>query len=139
MSNSYQNTYRKLLTISLLAIIFSSNFTVFAQTRRTNPTNQSKCSGAWTGMVKYNRTQTNTDNKTTPRASMMGEDSTNREMKYEFKGRVLVSESPNKDGSTRAKAVINSKMTSEEKTSSKEKVSCDRGKTWQTQTEKFYF
>jgi len=122
-----------------LVVIFSFSNSIFAQTKKTvgakttKPTVQ-KCSGVWTGTVKYTRTQTNTENKTEPRVSMMGEDTTNREMKYEYKAKVLVAENA---GSTRAKAVIDSKMTSTERTSAKEKVSCDRGKTWQTQTGKF--
>lgn len=96
-----------------------------------------KCSGAWVGSVRYTRTQTNEENKTTKRASMMGEDSKITEFKYEYKARVVVAESPQKDGSTRAKATIKSKLTSKETTSSKEKVSCDRGKTWKTQSGEF--
>lgn len=125
-----------------LVVIFSFSSSIFAQTKKTvgakttKPTVQ-KCSGAWTGTVKYTRTQTNTENKTTPRVSMMGEDSKLTEFKYEYKAKVVVAESPQKDGSTREKAVIESKLVSKETTSSKEKVSCDRGKTWQTQTGKF--
>jgi len=125
-----------------LVVIFSFSNSIFAQTKKTvgakttKPTAQ-KCSGAWVGSVKYTRTQTNTENKTTPRVSMMGEDSKNREFKYEYKAKVTIAESPQKDGSTRGKAVIESKFSSKETTSATEKVSCDRGKTWQTQTGKF--
>lgn len=121
-----------------LTIIFSlSSSIIFGQKKsgQTKPVAQ-KCSGAWTGSVKYTRTQTNTENKTEPRISgaMNGEDSTFREMKYEYKAKVLIAENA---GSARAKAVIDSKMTSTETTSAKEKISCDRGKTWQTQTGNF--
>lgn len=119
-----------------LTIIFSlSSSIIFGQKKpvQTKSTAQ-KCSGVWTGKVKYTRTQTNTENKTTPRVSMMGEDSTAREFKYEYKANTIVAES---NGSTRSKAIIDSKLTSTETTSSKEKVSCDRGKTWQTQTGNF--
>jgi hypothetical protein len=68
---------------------------------------------------------------------MMGEDSKITEFKYNYKARVVVAESPLKDGSTRAKATIKSKLFNTETTSSKEKVSCDRGKTWKTQSGEF--
>jgi len=126
----------------VLVVLVSCSTSVFAQAKKpagakpAKPAAQ-KCSGAWVGSVKYTRTQTNNENKTTPRASMMGEDSTNREFKYEYKARVVVAESPEKNGSTRAKATIKSKLSSIETTSSTEKVSCDRGKTWKTQTGDF--
>lgn len=125
-----------------LVVIFSFSNSAFAQTKKTvgakttKPAAQ-KCSGAWTGTVKYTRTQTNEENKTEPRVSMMGEDTISREFKYTYKANVIVAESPQKDGSTREKASIESKMTSKETTSAKEKVSCDKGKTWKTQTGKF--
>lgn len=125
-----------------LAIILSFSVSVFPQAKKplgakpAKPTAQ-KCSGAWVGTVKYTRTQTNTENKTTPRASMMGEDSTSREFEYKYKARVVVAESPQKDGSTRATATIKSKLSNEETTTSKEKVSCDRGKSWKTQSGEF--
>lgn len=127
----------KKLLIAILLLNLLSTSIVVGQKKpvQAKPTAQ-KCSGVWTGSVKYTRTQTNTENKTEPRISgaMNGEDSTFREMKYEYKARVLVSENA---GSSRAKAVIDSKLTGTETTSSKEKVSCDRGKSWQTQTGNF--
>jgi len=125
----------------VLAVIFSfTNSMIFGQkkTAQTKPAVK-KCSGAWVGVVKYSRKQTASEAKTTPRISGAagGEDSKVSEMRYEYKGRALVTEAAEKDGSTKVKAVISSKMTSEEKTSSKEKVSCDRGKTWRTQTGNF--
>ncbi len=121
--------------IALIIIFSLSNSTVFAQKKlvQAKPIAK-KCSGAWVGTVKYTRTQTMTDSKTEKRVSQMGEDTKMSEMKYEYKASAIVSENA---GSTRAKAVIDSKMTAKEITSAKEKVSCDRGKTWQTQTGKF--
>jgi len=82
MPNSYSNPFHK-LTAFFLVLIFSHNFSVFAQTRKTNnqqtAANQSKqsaakCSGGWTGNIKYTRTQTMTDSKTVKRVSNRGED-----------------------------------------------------------------
>ena len=125
-----------------LAIIFSFSNSLLAQTKKPSGAKPAKpaaqkCSGAWVGSVRYTRTQTNTESKTTPRASMMGEDSKNTEFKYEYKARVTVAESPQKDGSTSGKAVVKSKLSSKETTSSTEKVSCDRGKSWKTQSGEF--
>lgn len=124
-----------------LLILFSSSTPMFAQAKKPAGAKPGKpaqkCSGAWVGSVRYTRTQTNEENKTTQRVSMMGEDSKITEFKYEYKARVVVAESPQKDGSTRSKATIKSKLTSKETTSSKEKVSCDRGKTWKTQSGEF--
>lgn len=126
--------------IALMIILSFSGSVIFGQKKaaQTKPVAK-KCSGAWTGSVRYTRTQIFNDAKTTPRVSSAkgGEDSKISEMRYEYKGRALVAESSLKDGSTRAKAVIKSKLTAEEKTASKEKVSCDRGKTWRTQTGDF--
>jgi pimeloyl-ACP methyl ester carboxylesterase len=130
MSNSYKNIYRKLLTISLLAIIFSSNFAIFAQTRRTNQPTQPKCSGAWTGVVTYTRTQSMTNNKTVDRVSGRGKDTTDWQMKYDYKAKVAIVEAPEKNGSSLGKATINHNFSSIEKVSAVEKNSCDRGKTW---------
>lgn len=52
---------------------------------------------------------------------MMGEETTNREMKYEYKAKITVSENA---GSTRAKAVNDSTFAGAEKTSAKVKLSC---------------
>jgi len=63
-------------------------------------------SGAWTGIVSYTRTQTNTNDKTVQRVSGRGEDTTNWEMKYDYKARVAIIESPEKNGSSVGKASI---------------------------------
>lgn len=139
MSNSYSNSFHKLTAFFILTIIFSSNFSVFAQARgggktvaSNSPKATAKCtSGAWTGTISYTRTQTLTNNKTVERVSGRGQDTTNFQMDYNYKAQVAVVESPEKNGSSIGKATIDHKMSSTETVSAKEKNSCDRGKTWQ--------
>lgn len=128
----------------VLIVIFSFSNLSFAQAKKTagakTPTKTAtakKCSGAWTGSVKYTRTQTNEETKTEPRISGMGEDTKISELKYNYKAAVIVSENSQQNGSTKSKANIESKLTGREKTYAKEKVSCDRGKTWKTQSGEF--
>ena len=113
----------KKLSIAVLLLNLLSSSIIFGQQRfvQAKPSAQ-KCSGGWTRTVKYTPTQTNTENETERRASMMGEERTNREMKYEYKAKITVSESA---GSTRAKAVIDSKLTGTQTTSAKVKLSCE--------------
>lgn len=87
--------------------------------------------GAWTGTITYSRTQSMTDNKTIQRVSGRGEDKRDWQMKYDYKARVAVVESPEKNGSSIGKATINHTFSSVEKNNATEKNSCDRGKTWQ--------
>lgn len=131
--------YKRFIT---LVIIFSLSGSLFAQTRRagantannTKPTAQ-KCSGVWTGSVKYTLTQTHNESKTEPRfLGTVGEDTKRTELKYEYTAKVVVAENA---GKKRAKAVIDSKLTGTETTDAKEKVSCDQGKTWKTQSGNF--
>src|SRR4029077_3093170 len=84
--------------IYCLILIFSATINalpVLGQTRRTrtNPGNQpvaasqSKqktptCSGAWTGVVNYTRSQSNSSHKVVPRVSGRGEDNTDWNMQY---------------------------------------------------------
>ncbi len=138
MSNSYSFSFHK-ATAFLLVFIFSSNFFVFAQARKTTNaqtasggTKQTaqKCSGAWTGNVNYTRTQTMTDSKTVKRVSNRGEDKRNWEMRYNYKASVAVLESPERNGSNTGKARIEHNFSSIEKTTAREENSCDRGKTF---------
>lgn len=129
MSNSYRYAYRNLTAIFILAVVFSSNFSAFAQTqgkRQSSP----KCSGAWTGVIKYTRTQTQSDIKTVERVSGRGKDTRNWEMKHDYKANVSVVESPERNGTSIGKASINHSFSSIEKNSAVEKNSCDNGKTW---------
>jgi hypothetical protein len=130
----FNGLFKKLFLIVLCANILSGDvLNVAAQTRRgaqqaSNST--PKCSGAWTGSVTYTRTQSMTEDKTTPRVSNRGEDRRNWEMKYEYKADVGVLEAPEKNGSNVGKAAIAHRFSSTEKISAVEKNSCDRGKTW---------
>ena len=88
------------------------------------------CSGAWTGVVTYTRTQTNSNNKTVQRVSGRGEDTTNWQMNYNYRASVAVVESPERNGSSAGKASISHSFSSVETVEAKERNSCDRGKTW---------
>lgn len=125
----------------VLIVLICSTISTFAQAKKPaagKPAKPAqKCSGAWVGSVSYTRTQTNTEEKTEKRVSGMGEDKTKRELKYDYKAKVIVSESPERDGKTRARANAKSKSSGTETTSATEKVSCDRGKTWKTQSGDF--
>jgi hypothetical protein len=88
------------------------------------------CSGAWTGTITYTRTQSKSDSKKVERVSGRGHDSRNWEMKYEYGARVSVLEAPERNGSSKAVAMINHTFSSNEKIDAVERNSCDRGKTW---------
>jgi pimeloyl-ACP methyl ester carboxylesterase len=92
------------------------------------------CSGAWTGVVNYTRTQTNSNNKTVPRVSGRGEDTTEWQMNYNYRAAVAVVESPEKNGTSAGRASINHTFSSTETVSARERNSCDRGKTWREMT-----
>ena len=133
----YQNHYfKKFYCLILVFNILISP--AFAQAKRAGQTvsaNQpkqtaQKCSGAWTGTITYTRTQSMSDNKTVERVSGRGKDTTDWQMKYDYKASVSVIESPEKNGSSVARANINHSFSSIEKNSAVEKNSCDRGKTW---------
>jgi pimeloyl-ACP methyl ester carboxylesterase len=137
MSKSSSYSFHK-LTAFFLLVIFSNNFNVFAQTRKSNnqnaanqPKAAAKCSGAWTGTIIYTRQQTMTDNKTIDRVSMRGRDTRDWEMKYDYKAQISVVESPERNGQSVGKARVDHKFHSIEKNTAVEKNSCDRGKTWQ--------
>ena len=138
---------RQTYSFILLLCVVCNALPVRAQTRRaaTKPGGQTaaakssapkaqSCSGAWTGVITYTRTQTHSNNKTVPRVSGRGEDTTEWQMKYDYKATVAVIESPERNGSSVGRASINHSMTSTEKVVAKEKNSCDRGKTWQVMT-----
>ncbi len=88
-----------------------------------------KCSGAWTGSVKYIRTQSMTDNKTVDRVSGRGQDTKSFEMKYNYQAQVAVIEDAS--GGSSGRAQISHNFTANETNRAVEKNSCDRGKTWQ--------
>ena len=132
---------RQLLSAALLVCLAAG--AVPAQTRRAPartpvqtaaaaPTKKAAaCTGAWTGVVTYTRTQSQTNNKTVPRVSGRGEDTTNWEMRYDYRATVAVVESPERNGSSVGRASVNHSFTSNETVNARERNSCDRGKTWQ--------
>lgn len=127
---------RKIYCVMILASLAASSVPLFAQARRgatvssKSASSAPKCSGAWTGTIKYTRTQSMTNNKTVDRVSGRGKDTTNFEMKYDYKAQVSVVEAPGRTGSSVGKGTVDHMMTSKEKVAAVEKNSCDRGKTW---------
>ena len=129
--------HRRIFT-KLLALVLAINFIApmtFAQRRSaatasTKAPAAAKCSGGWTGTVTYRRTQSMTDNKRVERVSGRGYDTRNWEMKYDYNARVVVTEAPEMNGSSRGRATVNHSFSSIEKVDAVEKNSCDRGKTW---------
>ncbi|HVF56863.1 MAG TPA: hypothetical protein VM934_11980 [Pyrinomonadaceae bacterium] len=137
---------RHIFCFILLTTISGGVLPVAAQTRRAQTGGRTRtatvaaaaqpqpkaqsCSGAWTGVVTYTRTQSMTNNKTVPRVSGRGEDTTDWQMKYNYRASVAVIESPERNGSSLGKANINHSFTSTETVVAKERNSCDRGKTW---------
>jgi hypothetical protein len=122
----------KQLFISLLILSVLSN-SMFAQKTATTKKAAAapKCLGAWTGIISYSRTQSLSNSKTVERVSGRGQDTTNFEMKYDYKASVIVTEDPAMNGQSKAVAAINHNMSSSETVVGKEKNSCDRGKSWQ--------
>lgn len=93
-------------------------------------TSAPKCTGAWTGVVTYKRMQSQSNSKKVERVSGRGHDSTEWRMKYEYNARVVVVESPEKNGSSVGRATVNHAFSSTETVDAVERNSCDRGKTW---------
>ncbi len=104
-------SFKKLFSFLLLIGVLSGNFSAFGQknnsAKKNTKNSASKCSGAWTGVVTYTRTQTMSDNKTIKRVSGRGEDTRDWEMKYDYTAKVAVVESPERNGSNVGKATIN--------------------------------
>lgn len=128
----------RFVSLILSLSLFAPSAFLIAQTRRgatvasnKQPTAAAKCSGAWTGTISYTRTQSSSNNKTVERVSGRGQDTTNFEMKYNYKAQVTVIESPERNGSSVGRASVNHSMISTEIVDAKERNSCDRGKSWQ--------
>ena len=132
----YKNHFNKLSAFVLIINVLIANFSISAQTTRTSSaakttkTSAPKCSGAWTGVIRYTRTQSMSDNKIVERVSGRGQDTRDWQMKYDYKASVSVVEAPEKNGSSVGKATITHNFSSVEKISAVEKNSCDQGKTW---------
>jgi len=134
----YKNHFKQFTAFIFIFTILFANFPAFAQKKGSGATvstgtktSAPKCSGAWTGNITYKRTQGMTNNKTVKRVSGRGKDTTDFEMKYDYRASVAVTDAPERNGSSVGKATITSKMTSTEKVLAEEENSCDRGKTWQ--------
>lgn len=125
----------KIFSVILLGFFLCGSWASAQSPRKGAPA--SDCSGAWTGVVTYTKTQTQTDHKTVDRVSGRGKDTRDWEMHLDYKATVGVSEDPSKNGSSRAKASISHTLTSKETSIAVEKNSCDRGKTWQDMTGTF--
>ena len=138
------SSFRQLLSAALLLCLTAG--AAPAQTRRAPARTPAQaaaaapsrkaaaCAGAWTGVVSYTRTQGQTNNKTVPRVSGRGEDTTNWEMRYDYRATVAVVESPERTGASTGRASVNHTFTSNETVTGRERNSCDRGKTWQVMT-----
>ena len=132
---------RRLCCVLLLLATSGGTLPVAAQTRRapakattqtaSQPKKAPACSGAWTGLVTYTRTQSDQHSKTVPRVSGRGEDKTDFQMSYNYRASVAVVEAPEKNGSSVGRAGVSHTLTSSETVVAKESNSCDRGKTWQ--------
>jgi uncharacterized alpha/beta hydrolase family protein len=110
------------------SILCSNLFGQAPRRSKVAATSKPKCSGGWSGTIKYTRTQSRSDSKTIERVSARGQDTRNWEMKYRYKALVAVLDKP--DGTSDGKATIEHSMTSDETVDAVEKNSCDRGKTW---------
>src|ERR1044071_4200095 len=112
--------FRQLLSAALLLCLTAG--AVPAQTRRpqarmsaktasAQPKRAAACSAAWTGLVTYTRTQTQTNNKTVPRVSGRGEDTTDWEMRYNYRARGAGLEAPERNGSSVGRASVEHRLT----------------------------
>ncbi len=135
-SEFFKGSVRRMSSLILLIITAVSTIAVPAQrTASSTPKKAAAaCSGAWTGSVKYTRTQSASDNKTVQRVSGRGEDTRDWEMKYQYNAQIAVVESPDRSRGSIGKARVDHKMTSVEKVLAVESNSCDRGKTWKQMT-----
>lgn len=125
-----------LLSIAVITAFIAPNLALFAQTKRGSAVAANKapaaakCTGAWTGLVTYTRTQSNTNNKRVERVSGRGHDTTKWEMKYDYRARVAVVDGVEGNGQSDAKASVRHFFSSNETVDAVELNSCDRGKTW---------
>ena len=126
---------RRLFAILVIASILGSQTALFAQTRKTavaanKAPAAGKCTGAWTGLVTYTRTQSSTNNKKVERVSGRGYDTTRSEMNYNYRARVAVVDGAEGNGQSDAKASVRHFFSANETVDAVELNSCDRGKTW---------
>lgn len=129
--------FNKALSFVLYFVLLAEGFAASGQSSKNSKASASDCTGAWTGVVKYTRTQSMSENTTEDRISGRGQDTRSWEMKYDYKAIVAVVDAPERDGSIVGKATITHSFTSMDTTTAVEKNSCDRGKTWQDMTGTF--
>src|SRR4051794_23583420 len=94
----------KVFFLLLVSSAFTGMFPASAQAAKSNTSSVGGQSEAWTGVITYTRTQSQSDNKTVDRISGRGKDTRNWEMKFDYKATVGVSEAPEKNGSNVGKA-----------------------------------
>src|SRR5690349_6928308 len=97
-----------------VGVLLGGASAALAQTSKKTSAPAGGQSEAWTGVVTYTRTQSQSDNKTVERVSGRGKDTRNWEMKYDYKATVGVVEAPEKNGSSIGKASITHNFTSTE-------------------------
>src|SRR5688572_26904751 len=90
---------RKFLSLLLVSVFLGGAVTASGQSAKKTDSASGR-SSAWTGVVTYTRTQSQTDSKTVERVSGRGKDTRNWEMKYDYKATVGVIEDPNKADSS---------------------------------------
>jgi pimeloyl-ACP methyl ester carboxylesterase len=127
---------KKFFSVFLVGALLLGSLTASEQTRKSASSGSGRAA-AWTGVVMYTRTQTQSDNKTVERVSGRGKDTRNWEMKFDYKAMVGVIEDPERNGLSAGKASITHSFTSKDTNVAVEKNSCDRGKTWQEMTGTF--
>ena len=91
------------LSLAIMTAFIAPNLALIGQKRNSTAVASSKapaaakCSGAWTGLVSYTRTQSQTENKRVERVSGRGQDTRKWEMRYNYRARVAVVEAPAQD------------------------------------------
>ena len=126
---------RRLFATLVISSILGSQTAMFAQTKRGSVAANkapaaAKCTGAWTGLVTYTRTQSSTNNKKVERVSGRGYDTTRSEMNYNYRARVAVVDGVEGNGQSDARASVRHFFSANETVDAVELNSCDRGKTW---------
>ncbi|MGC4071068.1 MAG: hypothetical protein QM760_00810 [Nibricoccus sp.] len=129
---------RNSFILFLVSVLFlGGSIAASAQAPKKSGGSGSVRSEAWTGVITYSKTQSQSDNKTVERVSARGKDTRNWEMNFDYKAMVGVMEDPERKSSSIGKASITHSFTNKETNTAVEKNSCDQGKTWQEMTGTF--
>lgn len=121
---------------SLPNVLFLSLFTCSVTASQNNATPQN-CTGKWSGLVSYKRSQHYTDNSQEERNSGRGTDSRSFQLDYEYQAKIKLAKELQDEAELRGKATISHRYTTVETISSIERNSCDNGKTWQQMSGEF--